>query len=217
MNEESKTEPPPDAESIVQLRGEGPRVVRLSRKAIGIASAAGLTVLGGILLYALQPPSQDGGEELVNTDGIAVADGLAAAPADYSQVPRLGPPLPGDLGQPILEAQDRGAIAALPPVGAPSPVPPQRAAPSPEEIERERLEQEREAARGSRLFFGGGTQAASSGPAGLGAGPQPAAPVQPSVSTARASFLQRPADTRTASVQRLEAVPSGALLQAGQR
>ena len=88
MNEESKTEPPPDAESIVQLRGEGPRVVRLSRKAIGIASAAGLTVLGGILLYALQPPSQDGGEELVNTEGIAVADGLATAPADYSQVPR---------------------------------------------------------------------------------------------------------------------------------
>ena len=215
MNEESKTEPPPDAESIVQLRGEGPRVVRLSRKAIGIASAAGLAVLGGILLYALQPASQDFGEELVNTEGIAVADGLATAPADYSQVPRLGPPLPGDLGQPILEAQDRGAIAALPPVGAPSPVPPQRAAPSPEEIERERLEQEREAARGSRLFFGGGTQAASSGPAGLGAGPQPAAPVQPSVSTARASFLQRPADTRTASVQRLEAVPSGALLQAG--
>ena len=82
MKEEGKTEPPPDAESIVQLRGEGPRVVRLSRKAIGIASAAGLTVLGGILLYGLQPPSQDSGEELVNTDGIAVADGLAAAPAD---------------------------------------------------------------------------------------------------------------------------------------
>ena len=68
MNEESKTEPPPDAESIVQLRGEGPRVVRLSRKAIGIASAAGLAVLGGILLYALQPASQDFGEELVNTE-----------------------------------------------------------------------------------------------------------------------------------------------------
>ena len=215
MNEESKTEPPPDAESIVQLRGEGPRVVRLSRKAIGIASAAGLAVLGGILLYALQPASQDFGEELVNTEGIAVADGLATAPADYSQVPRLGPPLPGDLGQPILEAQDRGAVAALPPVGAPPPTPSQRAAPSPEDIARERLEQEREAARGSRLFFGGGTPAANSGPAASSAEPQPPAPVQPSVSTARPSFLQRPADTRTASLQRLEAVPSGALLQAG--
>lgn len=215
MNEESKTEPPPDAESIVQLRGEGPRVVRLSRKAIGIASAAGLAVLGGILLYALQPASQDGGEELVNTEGIAVADGLATAPADYSQVPRLGPPLPGDLGQPILEAQDRGAVAALQPVGAPSPTPSQRAAPSPEEIERERLEQESEAARGSSLFFGGGTQAASPGPAASAAGPQPPAPVQPSVSTARPSFLERPADTRTVSMQRLEAVPSGTLLSAG--
>ena len=213
MNEESKTEPPPDAESIVQLRGEGPRVVRLSRKAIGIASAAGLAVLGGILLYALQPASQDFGEELVNTEGIAVADGLATAPADYSQVPKLGPPLPGDLGQPILEAQDRGAVAALPPVGAPSPVPPQRAAPSPEDIARERLE--REAARGSRLFFGGGTQAASPGPAASGAGPQPPTPVQPSVPTARPSFLERPADTRTASLQRLEALPSETLLRAG--
>ena len=215
MNEESKTEPPPDAESIVQLRGEGPRVVRLSRKAIGIASAAGLAVLGGILLYALQPASQDFGEELVNTEGIAVADGLATAPADYSQVPRLGPPLPGDLGQPILEAQDRGAVVALPPVGAPPPTPSQRAAPSPEDMARERLEQEREAARGSRLFFGGGTPAANSGPAASGAGPQPPAPGQPTVSTARPSFLERPADTRTASLQRLEAVPSGALLQAG--
>jgi len=215
VNEEGKTEPPPDAESIVQLRGEAPRVVRLSRKAIGIASAAGLTVLGGILLYALQPASQDDGEELVNTDGIAVADGLATAPADYSQVPRLGPPLPGDLGQPILEAQDRGAVAALPPVGAPPPTPSQRAAPSPEDMARERLEQEREAARGSRLFFGGGTPAANSGPTASGAGPQSLAPVQPSVSTARPSFLERPADMQTASVQRLEAVPPGVRLQAG--
>ncbi|MBR0553536.1 TrbI/VirB10 family protein [Stakelama marina] len=215
MNEESKTEPPPDAESIVQLRGEAPRVVRLSRKAIGIASAAGLTVLGGILLYALQPASQDVGEELVNTDGIAVADGLATAPTDYSQVPRLGPPLPGDLGQPILEAQDRGAVAALPPVGGPPPTPSQRASPSPEDMARERLEQEREAARGSRLFFGSGTPAANSSPAASGAGPQPPAPVQPSVSTARPSFLERPADMQTASVQRLEAVPSGWLLRAG--
>ncbi|GMN14623.1 TrbI/VirB10 family protein [Altererythrobacter sp. MTPC7] len=215
MNEESKTERPSDAESIVRLRGEGPRVVRLSRKAIGIASAAGLTVLGGILLYALQPASQDGGEELVNTDGIAVADGLATAPADYSQVPRLGRPLPGDLGQPILEAQDRGAIAALPPVGAPPPVPPQRAAPSPEDMARERLEQEREAARGSRLFFGGGTQAVSSGTAAPGARQQAGVPIPASVPTAQAGFFERPADMQTASVQRLEAVPSGTLLQAG--
>ena len=117
MNSAPDPERPVDAESITSLRGEGPRVVRLSRKAIGIASAAGLALVGGALLYALQPASQDGSEELFNTDGVAVADGLASAPSDYSQVPQLGPPLPGDLGKPILDAQDRGAVAELPPIG----------------------------------------------------------------------------------------------------
>ena len=41
---------PVDAESITTLRGEAPRVVRLSRKAIGIAAAIGLTLVGGALL-----------------------------------------------------------------------------------------------------------------------------------------------------------------------
>ncbi|MFZ1742942.1 MAG: conjugal transfer protein TraI, partial [Pontixanthobacter sp.] len=149
MNSEPEPERPVDAESITSLRGEGPRVVRLSRKAIGIASAVGLSLVGGALLYALQPASQGGEEELFNTDGVAVADGLASAPRDYSQVPRLGPPLPGDLGKPILDAQERGAVAALPPIGAQPPPPPPQGI-SPEEAARQRIEQEREAARGSR-------------------------------------------------------------------
>ena len=33
------------------------------------------------------------------------SDALAKAPASYSDVPQLGPPLPGDLGRPILERQ----------------------------------------------------------------------------------------------------------------
>merc|ERR1711969_162134 len=111
MSGETDPERPVDAESITSLRGDGPRVVRLSRKAIGIASAVGLALVGGALIYALQPASPDDGEELFKTDGVAVADGLASAPRDYSQVPQLGPPLPGDLGKPILDAQDRGAVA----------------------------------------------------------------------------------------------------------
>ena len=49
-----------DAEAIVRLRGEHPRVVRLSRKAIAIASAAGLALVGGALLFALQTSSKPG-------------------------------------------------------------------------------------------------------------------------------------------------------------
>ena len=213
MNGEPAPERPVDAESITSLRGEGPRVVRLSRKAIGIASAVGLSLVGGALLYALQPASQGGEEELFNTDGVAVADGLASAPRDYSQVPRLGPPLPGDLGKPILDAQERGAVAALPPVGA-QPSPPQPQGISPEEAARQRLEQERDAARGSRLFFGGGTPAASLAQALPPSDPVPAS-AQASVSAAQPAFLDRPAERRTVSLQRLDAAPSGALLQAG--
>ena len=213
MNSEPEPERPVDAKSITSLRGEGPRVVRLSRKAIGIASAVGLSLVGAALLYALQPASQGSEEELFNTDGVAVADGLASAPRDYSQVPRLGPPLPGDLGKPILDAQERGAVAALPPVGAQPPPPPPQGI-SPEEAARQRIEQEREAARGSRLFFGGGTPAASLAQALPPSDPLPAS-AQPSVSAAQPAFLDRPAERRTVSLQRLDAAPSGALLQAG--
>lgn len=211
MSSEVDPERPVGAESITSLRGDGPRVVRLSRKAIGVASAAGLALVGGALIYALQPASSGDNEELFNTDGVAVADGLASAPRDYSKVPQLGPPLPGDLGKPILDAQDRGAVAELPPVGA-EPPPPQGI--SPEEAARQRIEQEREAARGSRLFFGGGTTAASPAQA-LPAVGQAAVAGPPPASAAPAAFLDRPAERRTVSLQRLEAAPSSVLLQAG--
>lgn len=214
MNSEVRPDRPADAKSIVRLRGEGPRVVRLSRKAIGIASAAALALVGGALVYALQPASQTVEQELFGTETVAVADGLASAPSDYSQVPQLGPPLPGDLGEPILNAQDRGAVAALPPVGA-QPAPPQAQGMTPAEAARQRIEQEREAARGSELFFAGDTAVPSTdvlpvaSPNALrvmsAAGAPGAAP----------DFLDRPADQRTASLQQLAAAPAAAVLQAG--
>ena len=213
MSEEPLDRQPDNAESIVRLRGEGPRVVRLSRKAIGITSAAGLALVGGALLFALRPASHEQGEELVKTESTAVADGLASAPRDYTQVPRLGPPLPGDLGKPILDAQDRGAVAALPPVGAlPASQSPAIAA---REAARQRIAQESEAARASRLFFGGGAQPASlvqtDVASGLGSAPGIGADAPPAVR----AFLDRPAERRTASMQQLEAAPTAAVLQSG--
>lgn len=212
MTEQTVDQHPDDAEKIVRLRGEGPRVVRLSRKAVALASAAALALVGAALLFALQPASQEQGEEVFNTAGIAVADGLASAPQDYSQVPRLGPPLPGDLGRPILDAQDRGAVAALPPVGAQPPPPPQ--AISPEEARRQRIEQERDAARGSRLFFGGSARPTGPGPAAAAETVVASDPstITPSLPPA---FLDRRAEQRTTSARSLVPSPSTAVLQAG--
>ena len=218
-HEEQETAPFADPDSAVRLRGDPPRVMRLSRKAIGMASACGFAIVGGALIYALQPQGRKGAEELYNTNGVAVADGLSSAPKDYGQVPKLGPPLPGDLGRPILEAQRRGEMAALPPVGGP-----QSAAPNPAvnaaEAARQRAEQEREAARGSRLFFGGGVQ----GNAGTGFASLPAADASPAATptaapqsdaTRRQAFLERASDKRTVSAERLSGLISPNILQAG--
>lgn len=208
--------PPADPETAVKLRGDPPRVMRLSRKAIGIASACGFALVGGALIYALQPADRKGAEELYNTEGLAVADNLAGAPKDYGQVPKLGPPLPGDLGKPILDAQRRGDVAALPPVGATPPDPAVNAA----EAARQRAEQEREAARGSRLFFGGGTPGSGGvGLAGLpvtGDAPAAAPAAAPQSEAGRKqAFLERASDRRTVSAERLTGLASPEILQAG--
>lgn len=210
--------PPVDPESAVKLRGDPPRVMRLSRKAIGTASACGFAIVGGALIYALQPERDKGAEELFNTDSVAVADNLAGAPKDYGDVPRLGPPLPGDLGKSILDAQQRGDIATLPPIGAqPGTVDP---AANAAEVARQRAEQEREAARASRLFFGGGSQGTGgSGPALLpppGGGPSATPLAAPQTDTdKRQAFLGRAIDQRTVSTERITGLASPSILQAG--
>jgi type IV secretion system protein TrbI len=216
-----RTETPPvDPDSAVKLRGDPPRVMRLSRKAIGIASACGFALVGGALIYALQPAGRKGADELYNTDGVAVADNLAGAPKDYGQVPKLGPPLPGDLGRPILEAQRRGDVAALPPIGAGPPAAPVDPDATAAEAARQRAEPEREAARGSRLFFGGGSPGSGGGGLvglPLSAEAQVAAPAAaPQSDTGRKlAFLERASDRRTVSGERLTGLASPSILQAG--
>lgn len=217
IDTESRERPLVDPESAVKLRGDPPRVMRLSRKAIGLASAAACALVGGALIYALQPEGRKGTEELYNTDGVAVADNLAGAPKDYGQVPKLGPPLPGDLGKPILDARQRGDVAALPPAGTgPATNPAADAAAA----ARQRAVQEREAARGSRLFFGGGSadsapSSLASPPAG-GDVPTSAPGAAPSSDAARRqAFLGRTSDRRTVSAERLVGLTAPAILQAG--
>lgn len=201
--------------SAMRLRGEPPRVTRLSRRVLaGVGLIASLGV-GGAFVYALQSHhGAAGGEELYSTDNRTTADGLAGLPGDYSgvsrpSVPQLGPPLPGDLGRPILAAQNGGQPVAG--VGA----------------EEQRRLQEIDAARTSRLFAGTETRPAPTTPvlapgetqateqpslAGLGLAPEPATPT---AQERQAAFLNAAVDRRTVSPDRVAAPASPYILQAG--
>ena len=129
----------------LRLRPDPPRVMRLSRRAIAIATAVGGLGLGAILIVALQSNRTDGSQtELYSTERIQAAEGLSTLPRDYADIPRLGPPLPGELGRAILGAQDRGQPVPAPPLAGPVPM-------TVDQDEQRRL-QEIEAARLSALF-----------------------------------------------------------------
>ena len=124
----------------MRLRAEPPRVTRLSRRVLaGLGLVASLGI-GGALIYALQTRDRgNNGEELYSTENRTTADGLAGLPRDYTG-PILGPALPGDLGRPILSAQDRGQPVVVP------------TTPGVDPAEQRRLA-EAETARTSRVFF----------------------------------------------------------------
>ena len=203
-----------------KLRGEIPRVMRLSRKTIGIGSAFILVGVGGLFTYALQSTSDAPPTELFSDGATNLPDGLSGAPKDYSQVPQLGPPLPGDLGAPILAAQQRGDIAELPPMGAPPPAPPSQ--PDPAETGRQLALQEREAARLSRLFLGGVNGSGNAGiteapPLDLRSGITGAAPDASGTDApaTRPAFLERTGNRQTISTERLLPPADPNIIQAG--
>ncbi len=92
----------------MRLRPSRAPVTRLSRKVLlGLGTVAAVGV-GGALFFALRPQHQTGGSELYNTSNRTTPDGLANLPRDYTglphNAPQLGPPLPGDLGRPMVNA-----------------------------------------------------------------------------------------------------------------
>lgn len=200
----------------LRLRPERPPVTRLSRRVLialaGVSSAAIL----GMTFWALQGRGRSGPpSELYNTDSKTTADGLAGLPRDYAglpkNVPKLGPPLPGDLGRPILAAQGQLPAPAVDP-------------------EEQRIGQEREAARTAKLFATTNVRerpaanavstptsaAASPSAAFLGAD---APPIDPNaiqnMQDRKLAFVNAPVDRRTVSPDRLAAPASRYVLQAG--
>lgn len=200
------------------LRGPTPRVMRLSRKTLAVIGAAAGLSIGGALVYALRPAGPHQAQELFNTDSRATPDTLNSAPRDYSQVPRLGPPLPGDLGRPILSAQQRGENVPVPPIGTNPPPPDPRAQAA--EAARQRVAQERDAARTSSVFMGG-SAASGASPQAAAMIPPPAAVVPPAQAEAatttqdrQRAFFDRQARP-TASAARMTPPVSPNIVQAG--
>lgn len=140
-------------ETIVRLREDAPRVMRLSRKVIVSAAGIAIAVVIATVGYALLPEKDAPPRELFKTGAVVLPEQLTNSPRDYDRVPKLGPPLPGDLGKPILDAGNPLPEANPPPTAMPSfqtsVVPEMRASTGPADA----LQQQRDAARASQLFF----------------------------------------------------------------
>lgn len=191
----------------MRLRPDRAPVMRLSRRVVIALGLVAAIAVASALFFALQPKRQIAGSELYSIDNRITPDGLSNLPRDYANppkpVPKLGPPLPGDLGRPILNAGAGNASAPLP-----------------SDAEKQRLAQEQEAARVSRLFAttnvrqtpagmtsATGTSAAAATPGG-GAN-------ELTLQDRKLAFLNGNVDRRTVSVDRIAAPASPYVLQAG--
>jgi type IV secretion system protein VirB10 len=184
---------PPDRDAVAQskedpealvLRGRPRPAVRFRRGlVVGLAgaAAAGIAV---VTWLALEPPGlrmagagEGDGEPL----SAGVPEAVADAPGSYGEVPELGPPLPGDLGRPILDHQ---RSLGEPGFGSDGTSAADRARDA-AEAERQRRLAEREAARASGVIVqrtgpagGGGAGGASPVEASVAASGSPAAAAQ---------------------------------------
>jgi type IV secretion system protein TrbI len=222
VNEPEQTQAPQDGEPVaaLRLRSERPPVMRLSRKVLtGLASVAAITVAGALIWALYQGNKKSGGgPELYNTENKTTPDGLSSLPRDYagiapppagSGIPPLGPPLPGDIGRPVPGAQG-------PSPGAVDP-------------EQQRIAQEAEAARTSRLFATTSTRERPAAPATVApsadqktatpAGQPDVPPIDPesllNMQDRKTAFLNGPVDRKTVSPDRLENPASRYVVQAG--
>jgi type IV secretory pathway VirB10-like protein len=149
--------PPKAPPENVTLRAQPRAVTRLNRRMLA-ALVGGLSVaVLGALMWSLQPQRHGGDSqkpELYNIDRVSRSEGLDQLPADYSKlppaVPQLGAPLPGDLGGPILKAEQQAQGYGY-----------QQAGRDPAEADRlARLKEAEEAAASSVFFRSGGPKVA---------------------------------------------------------
>jgi type IV secretion system protein VirB10 len=161
-----------DPETLV-LRGRPARVVRFKRGVIVTLAALAVGGVAAVAWLALKPRSfamvaqADDAAEPAS----APADALGDLPASYAAAPKLGPPLPGDLGRPILEHQ-----RAMSETASGSTVDPREQA---AEAERERIAAEARSARASAVLVKTASSAGDTPPQATVAGEGAPAPAKP--------------------------------------
>ena len=215
---DAPTPPPGDIRAELPLRPEQPRVTRLSRKVLITLGGVSALIIMAALFWALDANRRmnQSPTELYSTENRTPADGLAGLPKDYTGIPKLGPALPGDLGRPILSAQDEGKPVVAPDIRTP------RADPT----EQRRLA-EIEAARVAKLFTDSrGVQAPATAPAvgrvdpatGLTL-PTETPPLDPgaaqNMQDRKLAFVNAAVDRRTVTPDRVQEKVSPYVVQAG--
>lgn len=221
------TAPPKEAPETLAIRAKPRPVTRLSRKAIaGLLGVSAVVVMAGTL-WALRPMERRSSpDELYSTEHRAVAEGVSRLPRDYAGLanvagaPKLGPPLPGDLGLPIVAAQTDGRMAAgATPAMGPS-------VPGATAVADQAREQQLKAAQdavGSPLFSvsdrGRSTSTSEGEPPGNGASlaistAEASSPAGPAP-TRHEAFANATSDQQSVSVHRLEAPASPYSVLAG--
>jgi type IV secretion system protein TrbI len=145
---DKSSKPPED----IELRVRAKPVRRINRKVLMGGTALFSIFLFGAVWFALNPPDfrrQQQVPELYNTDRKPTAEGLAGLPSSYDAIPKLGPPLPGDLGD-ALHKVDTKAPPELPVAGQPFQPDPEADIARADRIRLVRLAQQ---GRESKLFY----------------------------------------------------------------
>lgn len=155
-NAAAQPQPAKVAPESVALRAAPRPVTRLNRRMLAVLVGSLAAAVLGATIWSLQGSHRRGANpsELYNVDRVSKSEGLDRLPADYgglrpSEVPRLGPPLPGDLGPAIVKAQGPMEPGYAPPGHDPA----------------DALRKEAEAAAGSPVFFRTGGTLAGQGAA----------------------------------------------------
>lgn len=151
----SGTAPKIDPEEIA-LRAQPRPVTRINRRVLFLLSGTGLLLIFGATIFALDPPrlfdQDETGGELIRTENNPTPEGLETLPRRYSEIPRppveLGPPLAGDIGPAVVNAERELGIA--PPGQLPFRPSPEDDAARAERIRQARLAQQ---GRESGVFF----------------------------------------------------------------
>jgi type IV secretion system protein TrbI len=210
--------PKVDPETLA-IRSKPARAIRFRRGVIIAIAALGSVSLMAVAWIALKPQvfrAVADRQELSEPSNRPSADALNGLPATYGDAPKLGPPLPGDLGRPILESQRRMATET----GTGSDPSAQQAA---QEHERQLAElkaaresgvlvQGRTAASTSTVAEGAGTPAPTLAPA---AGPALDPDRDPNAQGRKAQFVGTLDRSDAVNPHTLTASPSPYLLSAG--